>query len=656
MFRCISLEILWILYFFIFVAGEKSWYSCDLRPYSDHCVFRNVMYYNNSFLIPGEGEDFQLSLTWKGLADYVIPIRHIPGEYDASQCAATIRGVTFFHLPFFCHVYGHLHELNLLPVFVNLELYAPHSSLPGVFLESSVDMRTKACPDFLYTTLRHQMEVVHTSTFENFPGPVCLPKVVAGLPTRYNSELPVWDSGWDESAAWVRRYSNRLAARMSLKHVSPPWPESGKMKVLLVKRSKRGLHPKELLTHAAKALQFDVEAVDFGEFDTINHQAAVVRGTNILVGIHGSGLGNTLFLPHHNSALVQLYPYGVERLCDPPSQKRFGNIQCYGDSYRHFALSLGAAYATWACRDRQCTSLSKEERLVWDKCIDSRSAVECNSLWTMIGRAQDTTMPVLQFMDVLLEAAGRLRWQSQYRTCARMASVTIKDIMDADQLVANRTHENCFGENCEDRYGFGDKENEDRSLRWDPASDEAKAAEVRREKFQRTMRIRIKEGAHLTPENSDCNSGYNNNIANDTDGASTRAATCPGTLLDGDLDSHVPSTCHWHFAENLSEFVHVDDRDVILKMLHEYNVIAKGHSGYRFILDEQSSKGRDFYWQMGMDPPSDEPLWNLISGLRMSMVQRAEEALSRDHMEEVDFVVRGLQAYSATLQLPLQAN
>lgn len=102
------------------------------------------------------------------------------------------------------------------------------------------------------------------------------------------------------------------------------------MITLLSRRNKRLLLNEKQLVNAARAAGHRIRIVALEEL-CIADQLAILATTSVLIGVHGSGLSNSVFLPR-GSALVQLLPYGVQN---------------GAQFFQSAATSAGVAYFEW---------------------------------------------------------------------------------------------------------------------------------------------------------------------------------------------------------------------------------------------------------------------------------------------------------------------
>jgi len=112
---------------------------------------------------------------------------------------------------------------------------------------------------------------------------------------------------------------------------------------LISRRNKRVILNEHELVEAAQALGMEVQLVAL-ERMPLYDQMRALRRTTVLVGIHGSGLTNGMFLPK-GAAMIQLMPHGVYR---------------GGSFFSKPAASAGAQYMEWTNPDASASAFHWE--------------------------------------------------------------------------------------------------------------------------------------------------------------------------------------------------------------------------------------------------------------------------------------------------------
>ena len=122
-----------------------------------------------------------------------------------------------------------------------------------------------------------------------------------------------------------------ITARLHLQHLHrPPRRRVG----LVSRRVKRFLLNEDVLIGEVMSMGLEVQVLPL-ERMTLYEQVAALKSTTVLVGVHGSGLNNVLFLPG-GAAMIQLLPYKLN----------------YKGAFGGLAKDNQIAYFEWALTDR----------------------------------------------------------------------------------------------------------------------------------------------------------------------------------------------------------------------------------------------------------------------------------------------------------------
>jgi hypothetical protein len=108
---------------------------------------------------------------------------------------------------------------------------------------------------------------------------------------------------------------------------------------LISRRRKRFILNEYELVAAVEALGYECVLLPF-ETMTLYEQMRELRSLDVMIGIHGSGLDNAVFL-HPGSVMVQLLPYKNDHRCTFPST----------------AEQAGVVYQEWQLQDETKTVL-----------------------------------------------------------------------------------------------------------------------------------------------------------------------------------------------------------------------------------------------------------------------------------------------------------
>ena len=120
--------------------------------------------------------------------------------------------------------------------------------------------------------------------------------------------------------------------RLGLRNQPPP--TRARVGVVSRRRKRFLLNELDLVNGIIDALRVEVQILPL-EHMTLYEQLAALRHVTVLVGVHGSGLNNAIFLPK-GACLVQLLPFGLN----------------YRGAFEANARKAGVAYKEWRALDR----------------------------------------------------------------------------------------------------------------------------------------------------------------------------------------------------------------------------------------------------------------------------------------------------------------
>ncbi|GJP79715.1 hypothetical protein CLOP_g9916 [Closterium sp. NIES-67] len=197
--------------------------------------------------------------------------------------------------------------------------------------------------------------------------------------------------------------------RLNLSHIPAP----SKPQVLLVARRRRRLLLNEdALVAATRAMGLPISVAVLEDLP-LYEQIRAVRSCAILVGVHGSGLLNSMFL-HPGSVLVQIVPYnatGADRFYEPQVRQAGGSymevrVTNRSDSVFHWHLAEDHGSKVGTAEER--------ERFLQQGPDVQRASDVFFSFWVN----QDLHVPVGEFRRVIGESAaewerGRRQQQQQ---------------------------------------------------------------------------------------------------------------------------------------------------------------------------------------------------------------------------------------------------
>ncbi|OBT62436.1 hypothetical protein VE03_08619 [Pseudogymnoascus sp. 23342-1-I1] len=150
--------------------------------------------------------------------------------------------------------------------------------------------------------------------------------IIIPLPGASN---PVWQGDWDihtcDGSPLLTTFSQRILSFYDL--ATNPTPHPDIVLTFIDRRSTRLLldQTSHLAALRAHIPHLKVQSIDFAAL-SFAEQIEVVRGTDILVGVHGAGLTHAMFLPE-SAVVVEILPEGLEH-----------------KGFRNFAALLGHAY------------------------------------------------------------------------------------------------------------------------------------------------------------------------------------------------------------------------------------------------------------------------------------------------------------------------
>ncbi|CAL5215306.1 unnamed protein product [Lathyrus oleraceus] len=144
----------------------------------------------------------------------------------------------------------------------------------------------------------------------------CFPKVIVGL-KRYDNDLTVDSQKYSYSMKDFRdflrsSYSLERVNAIEIRDTSKKSMKVKKPRLLIVSRKRtRSFTNIPQIVKMAKQLGFKVLVKDGGR--NMSRFANIVNSCDVLMGVHGAGLTNILFLPE-NAIFIQVVPYGDVKL------------------------------------------------------------------------------------------------------------------------------------------------------------------------------------------------------------------------------------------------------------------------------------------------------------------------------------------------------
>ncbi|XP_039811635.1 alpha-1,3-arabinosyltransferase XAT3-like [Panicum virgatum] len=139
----------------------------------------------------------------------------------------------------------------------------------------------------------------------------CFPHVTVGIHQHRDlGIIPEWSPGGRLATPDFTRFVREVYALPRDAPASLVREPGRRPRLLLIHRghSRRFMNRQEIL-RAAEAAGFEAVAMDLRRDVTVDEQARVVNSFDVLLGVHGAGLTNLLFLPP-GAVLIQVVPYG----------------------------------------------------------------------------------------------------------------------------------------------------------------------------------------------------------------------------------------------------------------------------------------------------------------------------------------------------------
>ncbi|CAN1188164.1 Alpha-1,3-arabinosyltransferase XAT3 [Linum perenne] len=141
----------------------------------------------------------------------------------------------------------------------------------------------------------------------------CFSRLILGLKGRHDKELSINPS---QSEYTIKDFRTFLRSAYSLHKTNAIKLHKGDAKLvprlLIIAREKtRTVTNLKEITRMARELGYQVTV---SEIDTnVTKSAEITNSCDVLIGVHGAGLTNMVFLPE-NGVLIQIVPYGVDSL------------------------------------------------------------------------------------------------------------------------------------------------------------------------------------------------------------------------------------------------------------------------------------------------------------------------------------------------------
>ncbi|CAL4951106.1 unnamed protein product [Urochloa decumbens] len=233
-----------------------------------------------------------------------VTVAQLPDKSAAPACTAR------YTMPAILFALGGLtgnfwHDFSdvLVPLFVASRRYAGEVQLLITNMESWWPTA--------YGTILRRLSKYDAVSLDGDEHVRCFPRVTVGLHQHNGlSIVPEWVPGGPLSMRDFTRFLREVYVLPRGEPVSLIREPSKRPRLLLVHRghSRRIMNEQEVL-QAAEAAGFEAAAVDLRRDVTVDEQARMVNSFDVLLGVHGAGLTNAVFLPP-GGVLIQVVPYG----------------------------------------------------------------------------------------------------------------------------------------------------------------------------------------------------------------------------------------------------------------------------------------------------------------------------------------------------------
>ncbi|KAG0464071.1 hypothetical protein HPP92_020140 [Vanilla planifolia] len=235
----------------------------------------------------------------------------------------------------------------------------------------------------------------------------CFPEVRAGLIN--NKELGI-DQANPPRGATMQGFRDLLRSSLSLKrkNVARTGKNKPRLLVQLRKGSRELLNSREVIKMARK-MGFRVVVAGPEETKNITSYSAIVNSVDALLGVHGAGLTNMVFLPD-GAAMVQIVPWGsLMWAC------RFS----YGDP----AIGMGLRYFEYEIKKEESSLIEQYPRdhLVFTNPLEIHKQ-GWNMLWYVFLEKQKLRVDLQRFNETLIEVLRYLKQEKAMPASSKNAS------------------------------------------------------------------------------------------------------------------------------------------------------------------------------------------------------------------------------------------
>ncbi|PUZ57771.1 hypothetical protein GQ55_5G456000 [Panicum hallii var. hallii] len=229
----------------------------------------------------------------------------------------------------------------------------------------------------------------------------CFPHVTVGIHMHKDlSIIPEWVPGRRRlSMPDFTRFLREIYALPRGAPVSLVREPGRRPRLLLIHRrhSRRFMNEQEIL-RAAEAAGFEAAAIDLRRDVGVEAQARAVNSHDVLLGVHGAGLTNMLFLPP-GGVLIQVVPYG--------KLEHIARME-YGEPAKDMGLRY-LEYSVSAAESTLMETLGPEHPAIKDPDAVHRSG--WNNMTEFYLNKQSVRVDVARFAPTLARAFDHLRQQ-----------------------------------------------------------------------------------------------------------------------------------------------------------------------------------------------------------------------------------------------------
>ncbi|OMP04393.1 hypothetical protein COLO4_09702 [Corchorus olitorius] len=294
------------------VQLESNGFSCHTDVHSDVCLANKPVRIKNKGLKVHVPSDDQLQANKRLVRPYarqedetamklVTPVEIIHGNYtnDLPACNFThnVTALVFSSRGFTGNVFHEFNEI-VIPLFITSRHFK--SQLQFVITDFQ-----------LWVVQKYNKILSHLSNYEIINPEAadssvhCFPGAVIGLKFHDNLALNMTDIPGGYSMFDFRHFL-RQAYNLKVKHVSEINHQKPVLMLISRRNSRRFLNEDEMV-EMMEELGFQVTRAEPGRMSNLDKFAEVVNSCSVMVGAHGAGLTNEIFLPN-GAVVVQVVP------------------------------------------------------------------------------------------------------------------------------------------------------------------------------------------------------------------------------------------------------------------------------------------------------------------------------------------------------------